>query len=294
MFFDTQLGTFRFVHPLGNSYKPAVLPWEAHTVTAAIPHLNTLEPLKLVIALLREQTVKPFLMVIDTGSPPDVLRELETLRAPDLEIHYVQAHAYRHSSEPVTVALDLAQTLCRTKHLFHTHADCFLRRRDLLEDWMRICTANTPAIGYRMSPRDWITDEWEWMVGHTALMLYMPSIHRIGATWSFQRIHYAYGYPFWQGGGWPDTETGFNCALRDGGIKPVFLGFDRNYERQIDDNIDHCRSFPGSKIPNAGHGDYHEKAIPWMKAALQEGAERLQLWRSASKATIAQGPQTAY
>lgn len=293
MFFDTQRGTFRFIHPIGNDAKPRINPWD-HEVTAAIPHLNTIEPLKMAVELLRAQTIKPYIMIVDTGSPPDVLRELEAMRSDDLEIHYVAAHAYRHSSEPVTVALDLAQTLCRTKHLFHTHSDCFLRRQDLLEDWMRICDANTPAIGYRMSPREWATKEWEWMVGHTALMLYMPSIHRAGATWSFQRIHYGYNYPWLECGGWPDTETGFNRALRDAGIKPVFLGYDRNYERQVDDSIDHCRSYPGSKLYISERPEYHENAKVWIADALKEGAERLKAWRSAPGTDIAQTPQTAY
>lgn len=249
-------------------------PWE-YEITAAIPHLDTIDPLKACIATLRAQSVAPYIMVVDTGSPPQICAQLEALRGPDLEIHYIAGHGFQHSSELVTVALDVAQTLCRSKLLFHTHADCFLRRRDFLENVARITNANTPAVGYRMSPRDWITNEWEWMVGHTALMLYMPSIHRAGATWSMQRMVHAYGYGWGDGNGWPDTETGFNHALRDAGIKPVFIGHDRNYERQFDDNIDHVRSYPGAKQYSPEH---LAKMTQPMEEAMREAHARVAEW----------------
>ena len=276
-------GSFRHVVPIGTaSSNPSFggssnrKPWH-YKITACIPHLDTIEPLRMCIELLRAQSEKPFIMVIDTGSPPDVCEQLESMRAEDLEIHYVRSHGWNHSSEAVTVAMDLTQTLCRTEWIFHTHADCFLRRRDLLESWMRICTTGTPVVGYRMSPRDWVTKEWEWMVGHTALMCYMPSIHRAGATWAHRRSHYAYQYPLHNLGGWPDTETGFNHALRDAGIAPVFLGFDRNHERCVDDNLDHVRSYAGSKTYSA---EYHGKASGWMDDAMKEASERLRLWQA--------------
>ena len=285
--------TFRLIAPIGTqelqaSFKGRIekKPWD-YEVTVAIPHLDTLESLQVSLALLRLQTWKPYLMVIDTGSPPAVREQLEAMRAEDCEIHFVGAHAYRHSSQPVVVALDLAQALCRTKLLFHTHSDCFMRRPDFVESYCRMCNANTPVIGYRMSPRDWATRDWAWMVGHTVVFLYMPSIHRVGATWSMERMHYAFNYPFFQCGGWPDTEVGFNCALRDAGIKPVFIGYDRNYERQVDDNIDHARSYPGSKIYRK---DYHVNAAKWMVSALSEGRDRLAQW---SRADVVNSPERA-
>lgn len=292
---------FSHIVPLGTPDIPAGVrthgraakkPWE-YQLTAAIPHLDgsSIEPLIACLEVLRSQTWKPFFMVVDTGSPAHVCEELEALRSEDLEIHYVAAHGYRHSSEPVTVALDLAQSLCRTELLFHTHSDCFLRRPDFLESVGRVCNANTPAIGYRMSPREWATKDWEWMVGHTALMLYMPSILRAGVTWSFQRMHHAFHYPFFNTGGWPDTETGFNCVLRENGIKPIFIGYDRNYERQIDDNIDHCRSYPGSKVT---HPDYHVNARGWMEEAIKEAEQRVIAWKLGHVSSIAPGGNTDY
>lgn len=272
---------FSLVAPIGTadsvpSYegRAAKKPWH-HKVTACIPHLNTVEELKVCIEVLRAQSERPYIMVIDTGSPPEVCVALEMMRAEDLEIHYIRTNGWNHSSEAVTAAMDLTQTLCRTEWIFHTHADCFLRRRDLIETWMRICNPSTPVVGYRMSPRDWVTKEWEWMVGHTALMCYMPSIHRAGATWAMRRGLYAYHYPLVNLGGWPDTETAFNHALRDAGIAPVFIGHDLNGQRQVDENIDHCRSHTGSKIYSS---EYHAKACGWMADAIREAKARVAQW----------------
>jgi hypothetical protein len=245
-----------------------------YRIAACIPHLDTPEPLAVVIETLRWQTERPFIMILDTGSAPHIRCELEKLRAPDVEIHYIAGHGYSHSSEPVTTALDLAQSRCQSELLFHTHSDCFLKRREFLAELAAQCNADTPVIGYRMSPRDWATRDWEWMVGHTTSMFHMPTIHRIGATWTMQRMHHVFGYPMsTPHAGWPDTEIGFNCCLRDAGITPVFIGDDRNFEREQDANRDHVRSFAGTKLYERGR--YHDKATGWMKAAIAEARARI-------------------
>src|SRR5690242_4365401 len=81
-------------------------PWD-HTVMAALPHYETPETLPVLLDLLRLQTVPPFVLLIDTGSCWQTVRDLERLRAADCEVHYLRARAYRHPSAPVTTALDL-------------------------------------------------------------------------------------------------------------------------------------------------------------------------------------------
>lgn len=248
-------------------------------MTVVIPHLETLEPLRVAIECWRQQTLKPHIMIIDTGSRASVCDALESLRASDLEIHYIRSHSYNNSSSPVTAALDLAQSMVRSDKVFHTHADVFPMRDDLLESWATIVNDKCPVIGYKMSPRDWemddgtFTKEWEWMVGHSALMVYMPTIHLAGITWSFQRIHQM-GYKYKIGHGWPDTEIAFNWGLRQAGIKPVFMGFDKNYVRQTDAHIDHVRSYPGMKLYNHEKMDEKENE---MQAAIRDAKERLSL-----------------
>ena len=250
--------------------------WD-YRVTACIAHLETVEPLAVCIETLRCQTERPFILVIDTGSSPQALCELATLRAPDVEIHAVAGHSYRHASEPVALALDLAHARCHSDFLFHTHSDVFLRRREFIAELLAQCGPETPAIGYRMSPREWATDDWQGMIGHTAALLHLPTIHRAGAHWSMPRAHVVHGMP-WDSGhvGWPDTEVGFNRGLAAAGIKPVFVGSDTNFERQTDANLDHVRSFPGAQLYDPA---YFRKAQGWMIAAMNEARERIAAWR---------------
>jgi hypothetical protein len=294
-------------------------PWD-YRITAVIPHLETPEPLRACIELLRLQTERPYLMVIDTGSTPPVREELEAMRAEDLEIHYLAAHGYLRSSEAVAVAQDLAMALCRTEFLFCTHADCFLRRRDYLEWLMGRCgapqspkskvqspkpsetvsqngagvrkkgagnqqseisthqSAISPAVGYQMSPRDWLTDQWEGMVSHTATLLHMPTMHRIGASWSLERASEEFGLPRSAFSSWPDTETCLNLVMRKAGIAPLLIGREENYKRQVDENVDHVRSFPGSLVYSP---EYHQRARGWMDTALEEAKERAAAWSEA-------------
>lgn len=255
--------------------RPARKPW-AYRITAAIPHLNTPESLRLVIALLRLQTERPYLLVIDTGSPPEVQAELEQLRAEDLEIHYIAGHAYTNSSEPVAAAQDLAFALCRTTHLFCTHADVFLRRRDFLAWELSLCTEHSPVVGYEMSPRDNVTAEWRGIPSHTATLFYMPVMHRLGVTWSLQRYYASNGQPPQPTSGWPDTESTMGLCLRQAGIRPLLIGPESNYRRHVDKNLDHVRSYPGSKIYDAA---YHQRAQQWMREAMAEARERLAAWQ---------------
>lgn len=251
-------------------------PWH-YRLTAVIPHLDTPEPLGLVVELLRLQTVRPYLLVIDTGSPPEVCSELERLRADDLEVHYIRAHAYAHSSGAVVAAQDLAFALCRTSYLFCTHADVFLRRRDYLEWLLERCGERCPVVGYEMSERSWVTDEWRGTVSHTATMLYMPVLRRIGASWSLERYAEATGAPATRTDGWPDTESMFGLCLRQAGIVPLLLGPEPNFQRHTDDNIDHARSFTGSKVFRSG---YHEQARRHLDAAMTAARQRLLQWQA--------------
>ena len=272
------------VAPLGARAIP--LPWEGritrkpwdYPITAVIPHLETVEPLRAVVELLRLQTQRPYIIVIDTGSSDVSRAALEGMRGPDLEIHYIAGHAYRHSSGAVGVAQDVGLALCRSEYLFCTHADCFLRRRDYLEFLLRQCGPECPVVGYEMSPRDWITDDWQGMVSHTATLLHMPTIRGVGANWDFERAHSQFGVPRGTNG-WPDTETTFNLVLRGAGIKPRLIGHEENFKRHVDENVDHVRSYPGSLVYAA---QYHETAQEWMAEALMDAWERVSRWRTAA------------
>lgn len=249
-----------------------VKPWDRR-VTATFAHLETPDLVGAVIGLLRLQTVPPHIIVVDTGSTQETCDQLERHRADDVEIHYIRSHGYLHSSAPVAAACDLAQALCTTEYLFLTHVDCFLRNRSYIEERLAQCDQHHPVVGYQMSPRG-ETDQWRGMVSHTATVLHMPTWHRLGITWSFQRTLADFDMTT-SGVGWPDTETGVNLQLRALGIVPVLIGDETNYERHVDPNIDHCRSYPVSQLYLP---DYHRNAQQWVDAALVEAHARIDKW----------------
>ncbi|MHB8735438.1 MAG: glycosyltransferase family 2 protein [Terriglobales bacterium] len=288
--------TYTLVAPAGTRGRPwpfqgrlARKPWEFR-VSACIPHLGTPAELAVVIETLRWQTVAPYIIVVDTGSPPAVCAELELLRSDDVEIHYVRSHGYRHPSEPVAVALDLAHAVCHTEHLYHTHSDVFIRRVDWLEWLLARCSADCPVVGYEMSERSG-HEEWRGTVSHTATMLHMPTMRRIGATWNMQSWYETRGVPVGALGTWPDTESMLRLSLDRAGITPLFVGPDtcpgaaheRNYTRDIDLNVDHVRSFPSHQLY---HGPVGMTAAAEMPAAMAEAMARVAEWRRLSDSRL--------
>jgi len=219
--------------------------------------------------------VQPYVLIIDTGSSPQTVRVLEKLRQPNVEVHCIQAHAFRHTSAPVTTAMDVAFALCRQQYLFCTHTDVFPRRRDLLEWLISLCREDQPVVGYEMSPRP-PTQRWRNVVSHTCTLLHMPTLRRHGVTWSFER--------YWESGeaeprqhGYPDTEQPFDRCLRKAGIYPYLIGHEPN-DYYKDDNIEHVRSWTGLKrlTPNDPRTAQRYSQLHW---ALQAARQRIQLWK---------------
>jgi hypothetical protein len=243
-----------------------------------IPHLNTAEPLRSAVETLRYQSEAPYILVVDTGSDEATCRELEAMRSFDLEIHYLRSHAWSHTSEPVGVAMDTGLALVHTEFLYCTHADCFIRRPDWIEWLLSRCGPDSPVVGYRMSDRSWLTSDWEWMVSHTTTMLHMPAMHRINASWSFERYRAMRSVYRPDNPGWQDTETGFNWTLRQAGIVPLLVGAETNFERQTDDNIDHVRSYPTSTLYPVGSPAYQHGKEQWMQTAIREAEARVREW----------------
>lgn len=252
-------------------------PWQ-YDITVAIPHIGLTDTLERVIKLLCLQSnVSCYFLIVDTGSIPWEIQQIEKLRSDNVEIHYIKSHGFQHSSECVGAAMDLAFTLCRTPYMYCTHSDCFVMRRDWLSHLKSQCGPQNPVIGYQMSDRSFATKDWEWMVSHTSTMLYMPIMLSNGITWSFQR-HRTFELQL-DTDSWPDTETTFNWSLKQCGIKPELLGPELNWKRQTDCNIDHVRSFTIHKIYNAVPRGYREKIDGLMEQALRDADERIEAWK---------------
>lgn len=274
--------SFGLVAPVGSGgdFKGVAVkkPWQ-FKVTAIIPHLNTPQNLPVLIGLLRLQTEAPFIIIIDTGSPPGVCEEIERLRSQDVEIHFVKGNGYVHPSEPVCVALDLGMARANTPLLFLTHTDCFPMRRDAVQYLADLTSELSPAVGWEMSDRSWLTDQWRGMLSHTFTMLHAPTMRRIGATWHMARAREELGGDAAvQKDGWPDTETGFAFCLRDAGVRPMLLGPEVNYERQTTEWWDHSRSLTGISLYAKGSA----KEVAGLRAAdaaLADATARWNWWR---------------
>lgn len=254
----------------------ALKPWE-HRVTATLAVLDPGDSLEVVVDLLRAQTERPYIVIVDTGSEWSNLLRLHQQFADsdDVEIHSIRARGWRHSSAPVGAALDLALAVCHSEYLFATHDDVFLKRRDYLADLIAIQDRTRAiAVGYQMSPRDWLTDQWQGMVSHTATLFDVARLQRIGASWSFERAHNQFGSTR-STQGWPDTETAFGLLLKSLHIKPHLIGEETNFDRFEDDNLIHCRSFTGSKLYGPEH---HVKAMGWITDEIAASRQRLKEW----------------
>lgn len=253
-------------------------PWEFR-ITAAIPCLDTSDTLPLVIELLRLQSERPFIVVIDTGSRDEELAAVMHLRADDVEVHSLRLNGVLHPSDFPAMAMDLAFAVCRTEFLFATHADVFLRRRGFLADLLAACRTISPVVGYQISPR--AHPDWRGMVSHTATMYHLPTMDRIGFGWSQRRLcHLAHldDYrPQAARPNWPDTELLGNYLLRAARIAPYLIGDERNFQRHIDENLDHCRSLTSARLYSP---EYEQQARRWTQAAMAEARQRIDAWRN--------------
>jgi len=222
-------------------------------VSCILPHLETPQLLMYCIPLLQLQSEPPFIILVDTGSKTETIEIINNNFVSDgLSLNMIRANSYLYRSMPVAVALDLGMQLCQTEYAFFTHTDVFLRKHTLIEEMANMCDSDTPVVGYEISPRDPVTPDWMGMVGHTCLMVHMPTIRRLGITWDMQRCMMRSDMKRRNDlRAWPDTETGFNLLLREAGITPKIIGREWNIQRNLDDKIDHIRSYTGCLMANA-------------------------------------------
>ena len=256
-----------------------VKPWE-YDVTAVVPVIDTHENLSLCVEILRLQTIRPYIIVIDTGSTEENLNKILSMHSEDLEVHTIRLNGSLHPSDSVCMAMDLAQSLCRTEYMFATHSDVFLRRRDYIEWLFSMCGDDRdkfPVVGYEMSPRH--HDDWRGMISHTATMYHMRTLDKIGFGWSMRRLASLYDLknqePHADRPNWPDTEILGNMILRQNNVKTKIIGSEQNFQRNKDDNIDHCRSISLGLLYSPS---YYNTAKVWLEEAKEEARERIRDW----------------
>jgi hypothetical protein len=252
-------------------------PWE-YEVAVCIPTLNAAERLKLILSLYRLQTAKPYIILVDCGSNPRQFKAVEKLRAQDVEVHSLRLNGISNSSEVVSMAQDVALSVCQSRFLFSTHDDCFPTSQILLQYFRDLCST-TKVCGHQLTPRP--HDDWNQMFGHTALMIDVGFALDKGLTWNMRRGMRRFGMNTVEGDGWtrpnlPDTETGFNYLVQAAGVKPFFTGTERNWQRNTDGLIDHCRSAASSALYN--HVYQTKKNRPWLEKAMRDAKKRIREW----------------
>lgn len=254
-------------------------PWD-YKCECWIPIMDTVDTIQYVIELLSLQTITPYIVLVDTGSTRKNFRKLEEIVSSkeNIELHSIRMRATRHSSDYPAVAMDLAMSMCRTDYLFCTHADVFPKTRFLLEKLIGLCDEVSPAVGYRMTEREHA--DWNRMVSHTATMLHIPTMDKVGASWSLRRLCNRKGMEFIannpkMGNNWPDTEILYNYMLWESGYKGLFIGEEKNHEMTDDNYIIHARSLTAGRLyaPN-----YAEKANEWAAYAIKESEKRIVQW----------------
>jgi len=250
-------------------------PWQ-HQITAVIPCFNHYHETVSVVALLRLQTVKPYIILVDTGSTPHQYASLRSLAAPDLELHAIRSNGTPHPCSLIASALDLGFSLAETPYVFTTHQDCFLVARDFLE-YLQTTIVGHDAVGYQLSPRP--GTRWREHLGHTATLWDLNSWDRIGATWTLRRcrhlLHRSHHHQHHSPDPAIDTEASVNAAYLNAGAKIAFVGTEQNYERTLDANIDHCRSLVCSSLYSPPH---HERAHAWATDAMRLAQRRIRDW----------------
>lgn len=251
-------------------------PWD-YPITAVIPCLDHAEETALCVELLRLQTIRPYIMLVDTGSEQHQFADLCRLRAEDLEIHTIRSNGTPHPCDIIAAALDLCFSLADTPYIYTTHQDVFLRSRYFLE-YLYTNIPGMAVLGYRLSPRNNI--QWQKMFGHTATLFDLAKWDEIGATWTLRRASRQQGCnhkmpppgELW----YIDTEHAANTSIIASGHKIGFCGTEENLQRTVDDNIDHCRSLICTSLYAP---EYHARALIWTELAKQEARARIRSWQ---------------
>lgn len=260
-------------------------------VTVNLPHRGTASLVESVLPLWLHQSVPVVVDVVDTGSDPSTIGQLQdtVARHEGSRLHTISPRAWKHPSESIALACDFSLMYAETEYVLYSHVDVFPHSRHLVHWLMDQCSAECPVVGYEISPRDHVVGylskvrkdngkrEWKGMVGHSLTMVHLPTIRAYrGLCWRYDEHflkEFAYLEPH-EFAGW-DTEVSFNLWLRYYGVEPKIVGHDRNMEHFVDRWHGHARSYPGSLLFNHPH---LAAACQWADVEVRQAATRLVQW----------------
>jgi hypothetical protein len=238
-------------NPIANPQPmPRAAQHQAATTTIIIPTAANSPTLRSVIDTHKRQTEPTETILIDTSDTTNSHPEwLNTFKHADRPRHMtIKPKLGSHPCRIITEAIDAAIAIANTEWLFLTHDDVWLERRCLIEHMIALAEQfTTPIVGYEMSPRSHITEEWRGMVSHTATLLHAPTIQGLGLRWSLAAAHEETQWSK-EAPGWPDTETNFGRSIKRLGIVPHFIGRETNDRHFSDENITHRRSLTSHRL----------------------------------------------
>lgn len=250
-------------------------------ITINLPHRSTPDLVAAVLPLWLNQSLPTVIDVVDTGSTPEQIEELQRicrLYPARVRCHIIAPRRWQHMSEPIAIACELSQLYAEVDQVLWSHVDVFPRRRDLVETWSHLCTAEQPVVGYEMSSRShvggWIGRNWKGIVGHSLTIGHLPTLRANRIRWGFSGTADEFALSaedlrFW------DTEVTFGLCLRRAGITPLFVGHDVNYQHLIDEWHGHARSYPSSLLTKSEH---LAAARPWKEIEVAAVPSRLKEW----------------
>lgn len=226
------------------------MPKPPPTFTAIIPTRYAPPTLAATIHTLLRQDLLIDILLVDTGTADHDYQQWRTAcqRIQRVAVTKIKPSRPDYPSHVIAAAIDLGCDLATTSHVLLTHDDVWLRHRGVLRDlFRRMIRAATPIIGYQMSPRSHLTDEWEGMISHTLTLIDLDWLRSEKLRWDMS----AALPPAWSGAvrpGWPDTETAFGRAMKTRGIYPTFIGYETNNPHHQDPWITHRRSLTSHRL----------------------------------------------
>lgn len=275
--------------------------WEGagteYDVTVAIPWCNTPDEVILAARLnLLQEGVRVLIVLVDCGSDPADHAEVEAWvnATEDVEMHTLRMLGVKHPSDFPAIAMDLISNRCQTKWMFCTHADVFLKRRDTHREFIELSLSeNVPVVGYQISPRP--HEGWEGMVSHTATMIDMDVMVKVGLSWNQRRVCLLHGIadhrPESTRENWPDTEIMLNHLLKVNGITPLLVDRDNpieaNRTKNEDHRLFHARSLTSAKLANSQY--YREECADYAKIGTDRARATLRSWGSPETAQPVDG-----
>lgn len=239
-------------HLTGLTPAAATNPNELPLITTIIPTTANSPTLDSVIAAINRQTQPTNIIIVDTGSAIEDYQNLEERMAQldNVQLIRIAPQNWSHQSQPVATALDLATAITQTPFIFLTHDDVWIKNQNLLKELItRHLITGSPVIGYEMSSRSHLTEQWRGMVSHTATLLVTKRIRELNLRWSLLD---ALKMPECEnhGPGWPDTETAFGLRMKQLNLTPHFIGHETNEPHFEDDHLVHRRSLTSHRLLN--------------------------------------------